>query len=304
MLVVAIAEKSQRNRFMLEWRARQRYHKLKTGGLVSLLGRCQFSFLFKMPVPPMRLPHDALDTVACYVSALDELALKRVQREIKVAQWLAYHRLFACGAVLSAGMMDCSLVGFHKTITVDRAVYGPPNYHRLEYDLYAGAYLRLYWALSYEYDAEGRVTSHGSWRLTNYLSAESNPHHDVGFLNLTEVDNGVNYDEVVVCVYSKLPTVSPFFHDYHKQYDVVIMGRSRWYTHNYDEWDELYWPFTRMVIEQRAMEPDSGEEESDDEEFLFSDSDNSSVIVMAREELAVDNSGGGSDDESLFSDNS
>ena len=70
MLVVAIAEKSQRNRFMLELRARQRYHKLKTGGLVSLLGRRQFSILFEMPVPPMRLPHDALDTVACYVSAV------------------------------------------------------------------------------------------------------------------------------------------------------------------------------------------------------------------------------------------
>ena len=79
MLVVTIAEKSQRNRFMLESRARQRYYRLKTDGLVCVLDHCQFLCLFNMPMPRMRLPHDTLDTVARYVSALDELALKCVQ---------------------------------------------------------------------------------------------------------------------------------------------------------------------------------------------------------------------------------
>ena len=74
-----------------------------------------------------------------------------------------------------------------------------------------------------------------------------------------------------MCVYSKLLMVTPGrqqMRDYHRQYDFVIMGKSQWY--NYNGWDELYWPFTKMV----------------------------------REELAADNSGGGSDDEPLFSDNS
>ena len=41
MLVVAVAEKSQRNRLMLELFARQRYDrdKLQTNGLVTIFGR-------------------------------------------------------------------------------------------------------------------------------------------------------------------------------------------------------------------------------------------------------------------------
>ena len=85
-------------------------------------------------------------------------------------------------------------MGFHETITVDRLISGPPNYHCFEYDLTVGAYLRLYWAWAVEYDAEGEITSHGSWRVTNYLSAETNPHHNIGFLNFTEADNGINYE--------------------------------------------------------------------------------------------------------------
>ena len=33
--------------------------------------------------------------------------------------------------------------------------------------------------------------------------------NDIGFLHVTEDDNGVNYEGVVVCVYSKLPMVTP-----------------------------------------------------------------------------------------------
>ena len=44
MLVVAVAEKSQRNRYMLETFARQRYDrdKLQTGGLSSILSRVDY----------------------------------------------------------------------------------------------------------------------------------------------------------------------------------------------------------------------------------------------------------------------
>ena len=98
--------------------------------------------------------------------------------------------------------------------------------------------------------------------MTNYLN------DDIGFLNIAGVDNEVDYDGVVVCIYSQLSAGTPDgqMRGYNGQYDVVIMGKSDWYC--YDEWEELYWPFTKMV----------------------------------REELAADNSGGGSDDESLFSD--
>ena len=108
--------------------------------------------------------------------------------------------------------------------------------------------------------------------MTNYLSALRDPHHDIGLLDVTDVDTGVNYEGVVVWVYSKLPTVTPFFRDYERPYDGVIMGKSQWCNHDYNEWDELYWPFTRMVIEQRVMESGSSDEESDDDErSLFSD---------------------------------
>ena len=51
--------------------------------------------------------------------------------------------------------------------------------------------------------------------------------------------------------------------DYNGQYDVVIMGKSSRYC--YDEWEELYWPFTRMLWEKSQMETNS------DDESLFSD---------------------------------
>ena len=143
MLVVAIAEKSQRNRFMLESFARQRYErdKLDTVVVGSALGCDQFGICNWIQLPPMRLPSDPLDKVVRYLYALDEVILKRVHQEIKAAQWLAYHRLFAYGAMLSAGMMDCGLVGFHATITVDRVISGPPYYHHLKHELTVGTYL-------------------------------------------------------------------------------------------------------------------------------------------------------------------
>ena len=251
MLVVAVAEKSQRNRFMLELRARQRYHNLKTAGLIRVLDHCQFLCLFNMPVPAMRLPQETLGAVARYVSAFDEMAMKRLQRENKVAQWLAYHQLFAYGAALSVGLMDWRLIGFHRTITVDGVIAAPPNY-ALELDLTVGTYLRLYWNRSVEYNAEGEIIRQGSWRVTNYLPAETNPHHDVGFLNIEEADNGIDLNEVVVCVYSKLPEEMPDEQMLYDQYNVVIMGKSDRYC--YDEWEELYWPFTSMVCLNRHLE--------------------------------------------------
>ena len=251
MLVVAVAEKSHFNRFMLESRARQRYNRLKTAGLVCVLDRCQFVYSYNIPLPPIRLPHDTLETVARYVSAHDELALKRLQREYKVVQWLAYHQLFAHGAALSVGLMDWRLVGFHRTITVDGVIAAPPNY-AMELDLTVGTYLRLYWNRAIEYNAKGEIRRHGSWRVTNYLSSEINPHHDIGFSNVKEADNGINLNEVVVCVYSRLPMETPDGQMLYEQYDVVIMGKSDQYC--YDEWEELYWPFTGMVCFNRHME--------------------------------------------------
>ena len=63
MLVVAVAEKSQRNRFMLESRTRQRYERdrLQTAGLASVLGCDRLGICLWMQVPPMRLPSDPLD---------------------------------------------------------------------------------------------------------------------------------------------------------------------------------------------------------------------------------------------------
>ena len=148
----------------------------------------------------------------------------------------------------------------------------------------------------------------GHWCVANRFNHHTNSHNDIGFLHFVEEDDGVDYEGVVVCVYSKLPMVTPDrqMRDYNRQYDVVIIGKSQRY--NYHEWDRLYWPFTGMVIGQEAMEPgsSSSEEESDNDEIMFSDSDNSSAVVarMVREESAADNSGGGSDDESLFSNNS
>ena len=56
MLVVAVGEKSQRNRIMLELLARQRYDcdKLQTNGLTTIFGRVYHT----------RLPYDMLDRVA------------------------------------------------------------------------------------------------------------------------------------------------------------------------------------------------------------------------------------------------
>ena len=171
MLVVAIAEKSQHGRVMLELFARQRYerHRIKTAVPVSVPD----GLSIYIPVPPLRLPSDPLDQVVRYLYDLDELAVKRAHREIRVAQWLAYHRLFVCGALLSDDMMDCRLVGFHETITVDRVIWGPPDYHRLEYGLTVGTYLRLYWAKYYDYDENDEVTWDGAWRVTQYLPAET-----------------------------------------------------------------------------------------------------------------------------------
>ena len=89
--------------------------------------------------------------------------------------------------------------------------------------------------------------------MTNYLSAETNPHHDIGFLNnVAGADNGVNYDGVVVCIYSKLPMETLDRQVLFEQYDVVIMGKSDWYC--YDKWEELYWPFTGMVCFNHHVE--------------------------------------------------
>ena len=145
---------------------------------------------------------------------------------------------------------------------------------------------------------DGEIRYVGRWRVANRFNHHTNSHNDIGFLHFIEEDNGVDYEGVVVCVYSKLPMVTPDrqMRDYDRQYDVVIIGKSQRY--NYREWDRLYWPFTEVVIGQKAMEPgssSSSEEESDNDEALFSDSDNSLAIVarMVREESAADNSGGG-----------
>ena len=80
MLVVAVAKKSQRNRFMLELFARQWYDrdKLKTDGLVSVIGRNRLGICNYIQLPPMRLPSDPLDKVARYCYALDEVILNRL----------------------------------------------------------------------------------------------------------------------------------------------------------------------------------------------------------------------------------
>ena len=293
MLVVAVAEKSQRNRYMLETFARQRYDrdKLQTGGLSSILSRVDYGQRDGTTL----LPFECLKKATEYARALDKVIKKRFERELKVARWLAYHRLFALGAQLSYNSMDDRLVGFHKTITVDRLTSELP---RIEHSLYVGTYLRLTWML---------FPNGGRWRVANRFNHKTNSHNDIGYLNFTEADNGIDYEGVVVCVYSKLPMETPDrqMRDYNRQYDVVIMGKSPRY--EYHEWDRLYWPFKEMVIGQRIMEPgSSSSEEGDDDDALLSDSDNSSAVVarMVREELAADNSGGGSDDESLFSDNS
>ena len=67
----------------------------------------------------------------------------------------------------------------------------------------------------------GEVTCHGVWRVTNYLRHDTNLYHDIGFLNVLEDDNEINYKGVAACVYSKLPK-GP---DYNRQCDVVIMGK-------------------------------------------------------------------------------
>ena len=251
MLVVVVAEKSQRNRFMLESFTRKRYErdKLQANSLSSILshvddGECHGT---------IRLPFVLLEKVANYARALDKVIKIRFELELKVAQWLAYHRLFACGAELSVDMMDWRLVGFHKTITID---------HCFDFSLNVVTYLRIHWMKIF-YDGEGEVQCHGIWRKVNRFDREINQHNNIGLLNITEVDDGVDYEGGVVCVYSKLPMVT-----HNRQYDVIIIGKSSRYC--YDEWEELYWPFTRMV----------------------------------REELVADNSRGGSDDDSLFSDNS
>ena len=293
MLVVAVAEKSQRNRYMLETFARQRYDrdKLQTGGLSSILSRIDYG----QSNGTIRLPFAILERVVKYTRELDKVVKFRFERELKVARWLAYHRLFALGAQLSYNSMDDRLIGFHKTITVDRLISEIP---RIEHELYIGTYLRLTWML---------FPNGGRWRVANRFNHKTNSHNDIGYLNFTEADNGIDYEGVIVCVYSKLPMETPNrqMRDYNRQYDVVIMGKSPRY--KYHEWDRLYWPFKEMVIGQRFMEPgSSSSEEGDDEDALLSDSDDSSAVVarMVREELAADNSGGGSDDESLFSDNS
>ena len=240
--VVAVAEKSQHSRYVLESFARQRYDRdrLQVNGLGTIFGRYYHA----------RLSYDVLDKVAYYAAEMNNLVNVRYERELKVARWLAYQPLFAYGAALSVGMMDWRWVGFHKKLTVDRVISGPPNNDGINFRLPVGTYLRCYWD--------------GAWRVTNYLN------DDIGFLNLAGVDDEVDYDGVIVCIYSQLSAGTPDgqIRGYNGQYDVVIMGKSDWY--RYDEWEELYWPFTKMV----------------------------------REELAADNSGGGSDDESLFSDNS
>ena len=302
MLVVAVAEKSQRNRYMLETFARQRYDrdKLQTGGLSSILSRIDYG----QSNGTIRLPFDILERVAKYTRELDKVIKSRFERELKVARWLAYHRLFALGAQLSYKSMDDRLIGFHKTITVDRLI---SIVHRVEHELYIGTYLRLTWMLFPDEVVDGRMRYVGRWRVANRFNHSTNSHNDIGYLNFTEADDGIDYDGVVVCVYSKLPMETPNrqMRDYDRQYDVVIMGKRPGY--EYHEWDRLYWPFKEMVIGQRFMEPgSSSSEESDDDDALLSESDDSSAVVarMVREELAADNSGGGSDDESLFSDNS
>ena len=66
---------------------------------------------------------------------------------------------------------------------------------------------------------------------------EKYPIHDIGFLNAGGGNKHADYDGVVVCVYSELPVVTGDYDrqydvDY-RQYDVVVMGRSREY--HFDE---------------------------------------------------------------------
>ena len=107
--------------------------------------------------------------------------------------------------------------------------------------------------------------------MTQYCPGETTPHQDIGFLNVVLADNGSDYEGVVVFVSAKLPIVTANWqnHNEYRQYDVVIMGKSNQYC--YDEWEELYLPFTQMVIEQRAMEPGSIGKGGNDDDSLFSD---------------------------------
>ena len=75
MLIVAVSKKSQCNRFMLESFAQQCYDcdKLKTAGLIGVLGRSQFGICHYIKLLPMRLPSDLLDKVVYYLYALDEV---------------------------------------------------------------------------------------------------------------------------------------------------------------------------------------------------------------------------------------
>ena len=90
------------------------------------------------------------------------------------------------------------------------------------------------------YDGVGEVQCHGIWRVANRFDREINQHNNIGLLNITEVDDGVDYEGVVVCVYSELPMVM-----HNRQYEVIIIGQSSQYC--YVELVELYWPFTRMA---------------------------------------------------------
>ena len=110
---------------------------------------------------------------------------------------------------------------------------------RIDFSLHVGAYLRIHWMKIF-YDKVDEVRSHGVWGIANGFNCETNHHHNIGFLNIMEVDERVDYKGVVVCIYSKLPMVTPDrqVYDYHRQYDVIIMGKSNWYCYN--EWEELY----------------------------------------------------------------
>ena len=69
MLVVAVAEKSQRNRYMLETFARQRYDRdrLQTNRLETIFGRYYHA----------RLSYDILDKVAYYAADMNNLVTIR-----------------------------------------------------------------------------------------------------------------------------------------------------------------------------------------------------------------------------------
>ena len=192
MLVVAVAEKSQRNRYMLETFARQRYDrdKLQTGGLSSILSRIDYG----QSNGTIRLPFAILERVVKYTRELDKVVKFRFERELKVARWLAYHRLFALGAQLSYNSMDDRLVGFHRTITVDSLTSELP---RIEHELYIGTYLRLTWMLFPDEVVDGRMRYVGRWRVANGFNHKTNSHKGIGYLNVTEADNGIDYEGVV-----------------------------------------------------------------------------------------------------------